>query len=254
LLAVSLGMFPGVAFAQGSTTIVQAGSGLFEGFAAYQGVHLASLKFGMGGDVAVSGGGADGDLSCTLIGRNIADGLPRQITLEGKIGAGGVSPAGVVTVSGTGSVDPGDGSPILTGIAFNLNLTPDTEGRGILVLIVDATALKAAVVTHGGMTSSSCKPPELGPSLRLPDRNTLVWTASAVASSYRLYRGTVTTPWAFDHACFASSLVTAMATDATLPAVGQGFYYLVSAVNACGEGSLGVTTNGPQVPNTAPCP
>lgn len=254
--ALALGMLPGLAHAQTSTTIVLAGSGLFAGPPIYQGVRLASVRFGIGGDVAIGGGAAgEGDVSCTLIGTTVVGGLAQRITLEGLVVQGSVSPSGVVDVVALGTLDLGDGSPVETNINFTLTVTPNTEGQGTLVLQVDTTELNAAVVTHGRATSSSCKPPEIGPSLRLPDQNTLTWAGTPAANLYHVYRGQISPGgWSYNHACFGAALATPTTTDAALPALGMAFYYLVSASNACGEDSLGVTSIGPQVPNNAPCP
>jgi hypothetical protein len=119
---------------------------------------------------------------------------------------------------------------------------------------VDQTALTAAVVTNGGVTSSSCILPEIGPSLRLPDPDTLTWALVPAATAYHVYRGTIDGTMAFNHTCLGGSLGLPTATDPELPPLGRAFNYFVSASNACGEDSLGVTTPGSQRPNSAPCP
>ncbi|HKQ97664.1 MAG TPA: hypothetical protein VJV75_07310 [Candidatus Polarisedimenticolia bacterium] len=254
VVALSLGLLPGAAVAQESTTLVQAGSGVFSGAALYEGVRLKDIRCGVGADVAPIGVGADGDVSCTMSGRSILGNLARQVTLEGFITQGGVSPSGVVQLHGVASMNLGDGSPPLTGLPFSLTVTPNTEGQGTLVLVIDQTALNAALVTNGGVASSSCIPPEIGPSLKFVDRDNFAWTGTPAATLYHVYRGTITVPMAFNHTCLGGPLATPAATDPALPPLGQAFYYLVSASNACGEDSLGVTSPGAQRPNSAPCP
>jgi len=71
-----------------------------------------------------------------------------------------------------------------------------------------------------------------------------------------VYRGTFATgqPWAYDESCFAAEQPGVAIPDATLPLSGEGFYYLVSGRNLCGEGPLGEDSLGaPIVPLTA-CP
>lgn len=254
MVALSLGMPPGAATAQDSTNLVLAGSGLFAGATSYEGVRLKEVDCGLGVDLAPVVAGAEGDVSCTMSGRTILGNLPRQITLAGLVGAGSLSPAGVVSVQGTATVDLGDGSPPLTGLTFSMEVTPNTEGKGTLVLVVDQSPLTAALVMNGGVKSSSCILPEIGPSLMMPDQDTLAWTPAPAATAYHVYRGTIIGSMAFNHACFGGPLALPTATDTDLPPPGQAFYYLVSASNACGEDSLGVTTPGLQRPNLAPCP
>jgi hypothetical protein len=73
--------------------------------------------------------------------------------------------------------------------------------------------------------------------------------------AYHVYRGTLGFgPFLFNHSCFAASLQETVITDPALPSPGQGFYYLVSGRNVCGEGSLGTTSLGDPRPNPQPCP
>lgn len=240
--------------AQDATSITQAGGALFQGAPVYLGVRLSSVSFGMGGAVRANGSGF-GHFSFRFLGVAVAGGQPREIAYDGALDAGAVSPSGVVSVSGSGTVDPGDGSPPSTSVPFVLDVTSNTEGQGTLVLVVQGAHLQAAVVNEGGVTSSSCKPPELGPSLRFQNVQDLSWSAAPGPATYRVYRGTLAGgAWAFNHACYAPNLAATSASDTTIPPVGQGLYYLVSVKNVCGEGSLGVTTSGPQVPNALPCP
>ena len=54
-------------------------------------------------------------------------------------------------------------------------------------------------------------------------------------------------------ACFAAAQAAPPATDATPPASGDGFYYLVRARNACGPGTLGSASDDTSRPSPA-CP
>ena len=104
----------------------------------------------------------------------------------------------------------------------------------------------------GDVCQSSCDPPEtVGASLRFETSEDLSWTGAT--PSYRLYRGTLSlSVWEFDHTCLEPDLSSPAATDSETPA-GLGFYYLVSAVDACGESDLGVTTADDPRPNPFPC-
>jgi hypothetical protein len=241
------------ASAQSSTKVVSAGSGAFSGAPVYLGVRLETLTFGLGGDIATTGGGADGDFATTLKGTAVSGGAPRAITVEMKISAGSVTSSGV-SVSGHGTVDPGDGSPAQTNVPFALSVTPNSDQQGVLALTVGGTGLNTAVVKSGGVIASGCQAPELAPSLRFSNTQTLTWGHVAGQATYNVYRGTIAAPWSFNHACFAPNLNVENTTDATDPALGQARYYLVSVKVLCGEGALGITTSGSQVPNPSPCP
>ncbi|HEX6851367.1 MAG TPA: thrombospondin type 3 repeat-containing protein [Candidatus Polarisedimenticolaceae bacterium] len=72
----------------------------------------------------------------------------------------------------------------------------------------------------------------------------LTWTRTAQGHAYNVYRGTLQSPWVYDESCFETESPDATADDATIPAPGQGFFYLVSAKNLCGESSHGRTSQG----------
>jgi hypothetical protein len=244
---------PQPAAAQQATTIAQSGSALFPGAPVYRGVRLSGMTFGTGGAVIV-GGGTFGNFSFKFAGVNVVGGSPREMSYIGTIAAGSVSASGVVSVSGSGTLDAGDGSPVVTGIPFLMDVTPGADGGGSLALTVEAANLGAAVV-DGVILTTACQPPDLGSSLRFTNGQTLSWSAAEGATAYNVYRGTFDGgAWSFDHACFAPGVVGTSSSDAAIPSPGHGFYYLVTVKNACGEGSLGVSTNGSQVPNAAACP
>lgn len=75
------------------------------------------------------------------------------------------------------------------------------------------------------------------------DKTTLTWSPVTGSDAYNLYRGT--DPGAADHAC---RVYRTSATEAVLdetPAPGALFHFLVSAVNADGEGTLGEGRTNP---------
>jgi hypothetical protein len=93
------------------------------------------------------------------------------------------------------------------------------------------------------------------------DKATLTWASlAAAAGSGTLYdpiRGDLATLRAtgsvFSASCFSSGSADPFAADSETPAPDGGFYYLVSARNACGGGGYGVTSAG--APRSHPsCP
>jgi hypothetical protein len=86
------------------------------------------------------------------------------------------------------------------------------------------------------------------------DKHTLSWAGSTAVSSYDLYRGSVTNPWTWNHACIASGFPTPTFPIPDDPGTGLGFYYLVSGRNVDSETSLGSDSTGTPRPNSSPCP
>jgi hypothetical protein len=98
-------------------------------------------------------------------------------------------------------------------------------------------------------------PAEVGASLIWSTGSDFGWTAVAAARGYPVYRGTLISlhGGSYDHACRGVSSSNA-ATDGSIPPVpGDGYYYVVSARNLCGESGLGSGAAGPR-PNPSPCP
>ena len=99
-------------------------------------------------------------------------------------------------------------------------------------------------------------PAEQSSALAFQTAASFSWTpSSGTGVSYNVYRGA----WpvgAFNQqvSCFQAGLTSTSVTDMQLPAAGNGFSYLVSGRNSCGEGTLGSTSAGAPRPNTLPCP
>ncbi|PYT09556.1 MAG: hypothetical protein DMF49_01815, partial [Acidobacteria bacterium] len=95
-------------------------------------------------------------------------------------------------------------------------------------------------------------PGDVGPTVRVAsDRQTITWGAVSGADSYNVYRGQ--SPALADQTCLVVHTTSLAAADSAAPASGGLFYYLVSAVNSSGEGTLGNRSDGTPRPNTAPC-
>jgi hypothetical protein len=90
----------------------------------------------------------------------------------------------------------------------------------------------------------------------------LAWTVSPCALSWHAYRGTARTLQDLDldgladnyGLCYQSDLTEPEVMDSSTPPPGFMHYYLVTAVNAVGESSLGYTSGGGERPNLSPCP
>ena len=95
----------------------------------------------------------------------------------------------------------------------------------------------------GGRSCASCanlSTFEVATSLQIAtDNATLMWGSTPGVTGYGVYRGTIVSPWAYNHTCIASNLPVTTTIDPAMPAVGSAFYYLVDGRNACSRTSLG---------------
>ena len=125
-------------------SVTGAARGLFGAGAALGAVALQGVELGTGVFIEADGS-ASGTFHAVLQGSSL--GVPRQITVEGKVSEGSVGSDGRATFSGTASLDLGDGVPALPGVAFRVN-----AGSDGLVLTIDSTTLPAAGLTSGAVT------------------------------------------------------------------------------------------------------
>lgn len=158
LLAIAMSLFAVPALAQNATTVTGAGGGVYPAgttftagsISALNGVTLSGLTFGMG--VALPGDGtANGSFESTLIGTS-ATGLPRNIVVEGNPTSGSSQAGGPANYTGTCTVNPGDGTPSLTGVPFAVVVAKLPNGAWGLTLTLGTTGLPAATVTSGSVT------------------------------------------------------------------------------------------------------
>ena len=104
-----------------------------------------------------------------------------------------------------------------------------------------------------------CLAPAEATWLRFVDEVTLEWTAAPGADAHDVLRGTdldhfPVGPGGGDEQCEADGIGGATyATSANeLPVPGEGYWYLVRGVNACGAGSWGAATSGIRTTTTCP--
>ena len=116
------------AAAIGQTMFTAAGAGVFPAGANFSGVQLAGGTFGVG--VQTDGVNADGDLEVQLNGNSLI-GLSQWITITGWITSATANADGSVTLNGTGTLDMGDGTAPVGGLALVANLS----STGITVTI-----------------------------------------------------------------------------------------------------------------------
>jgi hypothetical protein len=125
-------------------SVTGAATGSFAAGAALGAVSLQGIELGTGAFIEADGS-ASGTFHAALQGSLL--GIPREITVEGNVSQGSVGTDGRATFSGTASLDLGDGSPALPGIAFSV-----IAGADGVVLAIDSTTLPAAGLTSGAVT------------------------------------------------------------------------------------------------------
>ena len=125
-----------------SGTVTGAARATFTTGAALGSVALSSLDIGTGTFIGPDGSG-NGVFSAVLTGRSPL-GQTRQITIDGEVLQGALTPDGRALFSGTATVNFGDGTPSLAGVPFSVSSTADSLG-----LTINSTRLPAARVTNG---------------------------------------------------------------------------------------------------------
>ena len=88
------------------------------------------------------------------------------------------------------------------------------------------------------------------------DRATLNWDAEPSLGRYHIYRDALSALPGFGFgACLDGEVLGTAYADPGVPAVGAGYFYLVTAVNRLREeGTKGYTSGGVERGNPAPCP
>jgi hypothetical protein len=91
--------------------------------------------------------------------------------------------------------------------------------------------------------------------LTFTDKQTLEWPGLASAAHYNLYRDTVFNLSGLGFgSCSQQGIATSSATDAATPSIGDGYFYLVTAVNRLAEeGGKGPQSDGTERGGTT-CP
>lgn len=83
----------------------------------------------------------------------------------------------------------------------------------------------------------------------------LNWFRGIQGHTSCVYRGLIVsgTPWSYDLAPLGAQVPGTDTLEATLPPLGEVFYYLVAATNVCGVSQVGLDSLGQPIPNNAIC-
>jgi len=137
---------------------------------------------------------------------------------------------------------------VLTSAHFRITLDAIGEGVG-------GTDLGSLSFHLDGGSVSPYPPPGEVMALRFSNKQTLLWDPEASVGDYNLYRGALgTLPSLGYGACHAQNLSNETFSDAQVPAVGAGFFYLATAENLLDEeGTKGFRSGGAERLGTV-CP
>lgn len=127
------------------TSVTGAGAAKFPTGAVLSGVSLSTMRFGVGVAMAADGT-ASGDFQGTLLGAQ-----SRRILVVGKASTATTTLLGVPTISGTCTLDLGDGTAPAS-VPFAITVAKATGGAWNLTLAVGGTTLPVAPVTSGSVT------------------------------------------------------------------------------------------------------
>jgi hypothetical protein len=142
-----------------------------------------------------------------------------------------------------------DGGAVLESASYKLTL--DAIG--------DSVAEAGTLSSDNYQVEAGFVPPYPPPgetlNLLFTDAQTLVWSSEKSVGAYRLFRGLLTDLPA-DYGDCTQRLFANTATDASAPASGQTYFYLVTAENRLEEeGTMGEDSTPAERPNTSPpCP
>jgi FlaG/FlaF family flagellin (archaellin) len=129
--------------AAAETQVTAAAAGVFPPDTTFSGIPLEGSTFGVG-VVVYADGTATGDFAILLTGTSVLA-EPQNISLEGKVSAGSVKVDGSVSLSGTGTLDMGDGS-LPASVPFSVVVT-----TGGLQLTIGASVLPTQTLSAGSI-------------------------------------------------------------------------------------------------------
>lgn len=151
LLVVMLAI-AGPAFAQSDTSATTAAEGTYPAGTTFNGVAISGIDIGTGALVSTDGT-AEGHVAIALLGPvNPLTGTQQIITIEADASGGSRAAANVTTLTGTCSIDMGDGTPALSGVPIVATISTDANNLGSVGLTIGATALPTAAINAGSMS------------------------------------------------------------------------------------------------------
>ena len=146
VLILAIILLPASVFGQTIPGVAGAGTGAFPLGTIFSGVPLSALQFGIGAFIPGDSTAA-GELQATLLGVSLL-GQPLSMELDGHATNGTLNADGSRTISGTATLNLGDGSPILTNVPFTA-----TANATAILLAIENTNLPAVPLSGGTITT-----------------------------------------------------------------------------------------------------
>jgi hypothetical protein len=133
-------------------TVATAGAGaVYPAGTTFTGIPVNGLQLAVGAEVNPDSTGL-GNFTAVLLGVT-ALGLEQNITLEAQVTGGSNPAANVAVLSGTTSIDLGDGTPPTPAIPFIATLTRNpTTNQGTVGLVVGNTTMPNATLNAGSLS------------------------------------------------------------------------------------------------------
>jgi len=150
VLTAALGA-PRLASAAESTYVTAGAGGTYPAGTSFSGIDVQGVELGFGSEIGPDGSGL-GNFTAVLRGVT-ALGEARPISIQGHVLAGSRSAVNVAVLSGTASLDLGDGLPPAPDIPFVATLVRDAAtGQGTVALVVAGADLPAATLDEGSLS------------------------------------------------------------------------------------------------------
>jgi len=151
LFAIMLSL-AGSAYAQSDTSATTAADGSYPAGTLLNGLPITGIDIGTGVLLGADGV-AEGHVAIALFGPvNPLTGAQQNVIVEALITGGSRPAANVATLTGTATVDMGNGAPPLAAVPIVVTITTDATGKGTVGLVIGGTTLPAAPITDGSLT------------------------------------------------------------------------------------------------------
>ena len=125
-------------------------SGTYPPATSFAGVSVNGIESGFGADIELGGVGR-GQFSAILLGVSSL-GLEQNITIEGEVTTASQPAPNIVILSGTATIDMGDGLLPAQGVPFTATVTTNDAELGTIGLVTGLAGLPDATINVGSLT------------------------------------------------------------------------------------------------------
>jgi hypothetical protein len=136
--------------AAAETRVAAAGEGIYPPDTTFNSIPITGLQFGFGLEFSDVGDKV-GHIMVVLRGISTL-GQEQDVVIEVEVTGGSRMAANVAVISGTCTIDMGNGTPPLPGVPFSATVAANGTGEGAIGLVIGNTTLPNANVPAGSMT------------------------------------------------------------------------------------------------------